>query len=194
MTRWTDVGPVRVEVVQGDITTQQVEAIANAANSSLLGGGGVDGAIHAAAGPALLAECRALRRTDLPDGLPTGDAVATGAGELACRWVIHTVGPSYAAGRRDPALLSSCYQRSLAVADGLGARSIAFPAVSAGVYGWPLDSAATIAVDAVRDAAADLRSIRLVRFVLLGGATLEAFHRALGHERDEGAAGPGEAS
>ena len=124
---------MRIEAVRGDITTERVDVIVNAANSALLGGGGVDGAIHSAAGPALLEECRELRRTSLPEGLPVGDAVATGAGELPARWVIHTVGPNRHAGQTDPALLASCFTRSLDVAAGLGARTVAFPAVSAGV-------------------------------------------------------------
>ncbi len=166
-----------IEVVRGDITTEQVDAVVNAANSSLLGGGGVDGAIHAAAGPDLLAECRQLRATSLPDGLPVGDAVATAAGRLPCRWVIHTVGPNRHAGQTDPALLASCFARSLAVAAGLGARSVAFPAVSAGVYGWDADEVALVAVDAVRGAPAP--GVELVRFVLFSERLEDAFATAL---------------
>ena len=179
MSASVEVGPVRLDVVRGDITDQDVDAVVNAANSSLLGGGGVDGAIHAAAGPALLAECRELRRTRFPNGLPTGEAVATAAGALRSRWVIHTVGPNYAAGERDPALLESCYRRSLAVAEALGATSVAFPAVSAGIFGWPLDDAAAIAVGTVRDAARDLTSVRVVRFVLFADITTAAFRAVL---------------
>jgi len=178
-----------IEAVLGDITTERVDAIVNAANSSLLGGGGVDGAIHAAAGPALLAECRDVRRTGLPGGLPVGDAVATGAGELQARWVIHTVGPDRHAGQTDPAQLASCFTRSLDVATGLGARSVAFPAVSAGVYGWDVHDVARIAVDAVRawaperdDAdfpAKGLGGVHLVRFVLFSDAALAAFSAAI---------------
>src|SRR5690554_4056722 len=158
---------MRIEAVPGDITTQEVDAIVNAANSSLLGGGGVDGAIHRAAGPALLAECRELRRTRLPDGLPVGDAVATGAGNLPARWVIHTVGPNRHAGQTDPALLASCFTRSLDVAADLGARSVALPAVSAGVYGWAADDVARVAVEAVRAwGAPGDAPVRSVRFVL----------------------------
>jgi len=155
---------VQIEVVQGDITAERVDAIVNAANSALLGGGGVDAAIHRAAGPTLLAECRQLRETVLPDGLPTGDAVATGAGDLAARWVIHTVGPDRHAGQTDPALLASCFTRSLEVAGGLGATSVAFPAISAGAYGWDVEVVARTAVAAVR--AAPPSSVELVRFVL----------------------------
>lgn len=176
---------MRIEAVTGDITTQEVDAIVNAANSSLLGGGGVDGAIHAAAGPALLAECRALRATRLPDGLPVGDAVATGAGDLPARWVVHTVGPNAHAGQRDPALLASCFSTSLLVAAGLGARSVAFPAVSAGVYGWDVEEVARVAVRAVSSSAdhglAD--DIELVRFVLSSTRALRAFENALGTDR-----------
>ena len=172
---------MRIEAVGGDITTAHVDVVVNAANSALLGGGGVDGAIHAAAGPALLAECRELRRTSLPHGLPVGDAVATGAGELPARWVVHTVGPNRHAGQTDPALLASCFTRSLDVAAGLGAASVAFPAVSAGVYGWDVREVARVAVAAVRawSAAHDGAPVALVRFVLLGDAALAAFTAAL---------------
>lgn len=167
----------RVECVLGDITTERVDAIVNAANSSLLGGGGVDGAIHRAAGPGLLAACRELRRTTLPDGLPVGDAVATGAFDLPCRWVIHTVGPNRHAGQTDPALLRSCFTRSLQVAGELGARSVAVPAVSAGVYGWDAGEVARIAWDVVR-AEADSNGVDHVRFVLFGAPVLAAFEAA----------------
>jgi O-acetyl-ADP-ribose deacetylase len=167
-----------IEAVEGDITEQRVDAIVNAANSSLLGGGGVDGAIHRAAGPSLLAECRALRRTTLPDGLPVGQAVATAAGDLAARWVIHTVGPNRHAGETDPALLASCFTASLAEAVRVGARSVGFPAVSAGVYGWDVHDVARIAVAAVR-AAPERERLDLVRFVLFGSAAHHAFVEAL---------------
>jgi O-acetyl-ADP-ribose deacetylase (regulator of RNase III) len=169
-------GGVRIEAIQGDITRQDVDAIVTAANSSLLGGGGVDGAIHAAAGPALLAECREVRRTLFPAGLPTGDAVATGAGHLPCQWVIHTVGPDRHRGQTDPALLASCFTRSLEVAVEVGATSVAFPAVSAGVYGWAVDDVARIAVTAVRGwADAHPEVVGLVRFVLFSAPALGAF-------------------
>jgi O-acetyl-ADP-ribose deacetylase (regulator of RNase III) len=168
-----------IEAVGGDLTTERVDAIVNAANSSLLGGGGVDGAIHAAAGPALLRECRELRRTRLPGGLDVGDAVATGAGDLPCRWVVHTVGPNRHRGQTDPALLASCFASSLAVARGLGARSIAFPAVSAGVYGWDVEEVARVAVRTVRSESAANDGIDLVRFVLVGDRSLAAFENAL---------------
>jgi O-acetyl-ADP-ribose deacetylase len=168
-----------IEAVEGDITTQLVDAIVNAANGSLLGGGGVDGAIHRAAGPRLLQECRELRRTAYPQGLPVGEAVATGAGNLPARWVIHTVGPNRHMGQTDPALLASCFHASLREAVNVGARSVAFPAVSAGVYGWEATEVARIAVAAVRGSP-QLGALDLVRFVLFSQATHEAFIHALG--------------
>jgi len=138
---------VRLEIVQGDITEQRVDAIVNAANSSLLGGGGVDGAIHRKGGPAILTACRELRRTTYPDGLAVGDAVATTAGELPARWVIHTVGPIF--GRGTLQQLASCYRSALSVAASLGAMSIAFPLISAGAYRWPRDEAMTTAIETI---------------------------------------------
>src|SRR4051794_9562704 len=170
---------MRLEAVAGDITTQQGDAVVNAANSSLLGGGGVDGAIHAAAGPALLTECRELRRSRYPCGLPVGEAVATSAGLLPARWVIHTVGPNRHRGQTDPALLASCFTRSLEVAAALPARSVAFPAISAGVYGWPVEEVAEIAVRTVRAVAEAGSPVELVRFVLFGPVALAAFEAAL---------------
>jgi O-acetyl-ADP-ribose deacetylase (regulator of RNase III) len=166
---------MQLSLVLGDITEQHVDAIVNAANSSLLGGGGVDGAIHRRGGPAILAECRELRATRYPDGLPTGQAVATTAGNLPARWVIHTVGPVYAKRDDRSELLASAYRESLRVADELGARSVAFPAVSAGIYGWPLDSAAQIAVGAARAAQTQVAE---VRFVLFSQDVYDAFARA----------------
>ena len=171
-----------IEAVLGDITTEPVDAIVNAANSLLLGGGGVDGAIHAAAGPRLLEACRRVRNTTHREGLEVGDAVATPAGNLRAQWVIHTVGPNRHRGQTDPALLASCFTRSLEVAREIGARSIAFPAVSAGVYGWDPTDVARIAVDAVRAEIAgqeDHGGIELVRFVLFSRPTLAAFEAAL---------------
>ena len=168
---------MRVELVQGDLTQEAVDAVVNAANSSLLGGGGVDGAIHRRGGPQILAACRQLRATALPDGLPPGRAVATTGGDLPATWVIHTVGPIYAAaGAEAPALLASCHRESLRVADELGARTVSFPAISCGVYGYPLDEAAPIAVDTVRSAATD---VEVVRFVLFGDDVYRAFERAV---------------
>jgi O-acetyl-ADP-ribose deacetylase len=168
----------RIEAVEGDITTQALDAVVNAANRSLLGGGGVDGAIHAAAGPSLLDACRELRRTTHPDGLPVGDAVTTTAGDLPARWVIHTVGPDRHAGETDPALLASCFERSLAEAVTVQARSVAFPAVSAGVFGWAAGDVAQIAVTTVR-ASPHLDRLDLVRFVLFDTPVHDAFRAAL---------------
>ncbi|WP_108932517.1 MULTISPECIES: O-acetyl-ADP-ribose deacetylase [Streptomyces] len=159
-------------LVQGDITREHADAIVNAANSSLLGGGGVDGAIHRRGGPAILAECRRLRAGHLGKGLPTGRAVATTAGDLDARWVIHTVGPVYSGSEDRSALLASCYRASLRVADELGARTVAFPAISTGVYRWPLDDAARIAVETVREADT---AVEEVRFVLFDDRAHEAF-------------------
>lgn len=164
-----------ITCVRGDITTEDVDAIVNAANSSMLGGGGVDGAIHCAAGPRLLEACRELRRTSLPDGLPTGEAVVTDAFDLPCRWVIHTVGPNRHAGQTDPSLLRACFVNSLSVADEIGARSVAFPAVSAGVYGWAAYEVARIAWDAVTTTPTRVADIR---FVLFSDGLLHAFERA----------------
>lgn len=173
---------MRVEAVLGDITREDVDAVVNAANSGLLGGGGVDGAIHRAAGPGLLEACRELRRTVLPDGLPVGQAVATPGFALPARWVVHTVGPNRHAGQTDPRLLASCFAASLDVAAEVGALSVAFPAVSAGVYGWAADDVAQVAVGAVRawtPPGTASREVDLVRFVLFSPAVLGAFERAL---------------
>lgn len=164
-----------VEIVQGDITTEEVDAVVNAANSSLLGGGGVDGAIHSAAGPDLLEACRAVRRDSLPDGLPVGQAVATPGFRLPARWVIHTVGPNRHAGQTDPVLLESCFRRSLALAADLEAESVAFPAISAGIYGWEPEEVARIALRTVSDYDG---GVRLVRFVLFSDRMAEIFRRA----------------
>jgi O-acetyl-ADP-ribose deacetylase (regulator of RNase III) len=169
----------RIEAVRGDITTERVDAVVNAANSSLMGGGGVDGAIHRAGGPAILAECRELRAGRFRAGLPTGRSVATTAGDLPARHVIHTVGPVYS--RRDDrsALLASAYSSALEVARELGAHSVAFPAISAGVYGWPMDDAGRIAVETIR---ADTRTHgqpELIRIVLFSDDALRAFDAAL---------------
>jgi O-acetyl-ADP-ribose deacetylase (regulator of RNase III) len=162
---------MRIEAVPGDITAEAVDAIVNAANSSLLGGGGVDGAIHRAAGPELLEACRAL------GGCPTGEAKATPGFRLPARWVIHTVGPLWRGGTSgEPALLASCYRRSLEVADELGARSVAFPAVSTGIYGYPSDAAAAVAVDTIRSTPT---SVELVRLVAFDDATLRLYETRL---------------
>jgi O-acetyl-ADP-ribose deacetylase len=167
---------MEITLVQGDITEQRVDAVVNAANSWLMGGGGVDGAIHHAGGPAILEECRALRASHYGQGLPTGQAVATTAGRLPARWVIHTVGPIYDEMDDRSELLASCYRESLRVADELGAASVAFPAVSAGIFGWPVDDAARIAVTTVR---AVPGTITDVRFVLFTSDAYRAFERVL---------------
>ncbi|PAN01825.1 O-acetyl-ADP-ribose deacetylase [Streptomyces sp. Alain-F2R5] len=166
-----------ITLVQGDITRESVDAIVNAANSSLLGGGGVDGAIHRRGGPEILAECRRLRASHYGKGLPTGKAVATTAGDLDARWVIHTVGPVHSPTEDRSELLASCYRESLRVADELGARTVAFPAVSTGVYRWPMDDAASIAVETVRHTPT---AVEEVRFVLFDDRAYEAFSRQLG--------------
>ncbi|MEV7288831.1 O-acetyl-ADP-ribose deacetylase [Streptomyces sp. NPDC093252] len=164
-------------LVEGDITDQSVDALVNAANSSLLGGGGVDGAIHRRGGPEILAACRALRASRYGKGLPTGRAVATTAGLLDAHWVIHTVGPVHSTTEDRSALLASCYRTSLLVADELGARTIAFPAISTGIYGWPLDDGARIAVETVR---ATATAATEVRFVVFDDRAHEAFAAHLG--------------
>ncbi len=151
---------MRLTVVQGDITTQEVDAVVNAANRRMRGGGGVDGAIHRAGGPEVLDECR--RR--FPDGLATGQAGWTTAGAMPARWVIHVVGPNHNAGERDRSLLTSCYANALTVADELGARTLAVPLVSAGVYGWPKQDAVTAAVETLMSAPTRVEEARMVAF------------------------------
>lgn len=151
---------MEIEVVEGDITQQRVDAVVNAANRGMRGGGGVDGAIHRAGGPAVLEDCE--RR--FPNGLATGDAGWTTAGEMAARWVIHVVGPNYTAGERDRSLLTSCYRRALEVADEIGARTMAFPLVSAGIYGWPKEDAVDAALETLRGTETDVELARMVAF------------------------------
>jgi O-acetyl-ADP-ribose deacetylase (regulator of RNase III) len=167
-----------IDAILGDLTVEPADALVNAANSSLLGGGGVDGALHAAAGPALLAECRQVRAGQYPQGLPVGEAVATGAGRLPARWVIHTVGPNRNAGQTEETLLVACYRNSLDVATGLGARTVAFPAIGAGIYGWDAATAARVAVAAVL--AHPRTGIERVRFVLFSERLHAAFAEELG--------------
>jgi len=162
--------------VLGDITEQHVDAIVNAANSSLLGGGGVDGAIHRKGGPAILADCRKLRASHYGRGLSTGQAVATTAGNLPARWVIHTVGPVYSATEDRSALLASCYRESLRVAGELGASVVAFPAISTGIYRWPLSNAAAIAINVCRTTET---TVAEARFVLFSPDAYTAFEAAL---------------
>jgi O-acetyl-ADP-ribose deacetylase len=161
---------VQINLVEGDITTQEVDAVVNAANSRMRGGGGVDGAIHRAGGPAVLKDCKQR----FPDGLATGDAGWTTAGDMPARWVIHVVGPNYRAGQTDRSLLTSCYARALEVADELGARTIAFPLVSAGIYGWPLADAVDAAVSTLEGAETRVEEARLVAF---GRETADAIRR-----------------
>jgi O-acetyl-ADP-ribose deacetylase len=168
---------VQLRAVRGDITEADVDVIVNAANPGLLGGGGVDGAIHRAAGPELLGECRAIVASLPGHRLPRGQAVATGAGRLSARWVVHTAGPIWSATRDHSAVLRSCYSESLRVADRLGAHSVVFPAISAGIYGWPLDDAALQAVAGVR--AVTVEHVAEVRFVLFSDEALAAFEVAL---------------
>lgn len=172
---------MQLEAVTGDLTTQDVDAIVNAANSSLLGGGGVDGAIHRAAGPDLLTACQQIRQTSYPSGLPTGHAVTTRGARLPARYVIHTVGPDARRGQTDPELLASCFRRSLDEAWQVVARSVAFPAVSGGVFGWAMADIARIAVAAVRDWDRQHpdSGIDLVRFVLFSPDATKCFEAAL---------------
>lgn len=163
---------MRITTVEGDITVQQVDAVVNAANNAMRGGGGVDGAIHRAGGPAVLEDCIRL----FPNGLATGDAGWTTAGDMPARWVIHVVGPNRTAGQTDRSLLTSCYRRALEVADELGARSVAFPLVSAGVYGWPLEDAVLAAVETLGATPTGVEEARIVTF---GAAASETVRRLL---------------
>ncbi len=182
-------GRMRIEIVEGDITTHDVDVIVNAANSTLLGGGGVDGAIHAAAGPRLLDACRAIREERYPQGLPVGESVVTPGFDLAARWVIHTVGPNWHAGERAVALLGSCFFTSLELAVEIDASSIAYPAISAGAYGWDVHEVAHVARRALHgwelataqddgdDGQPRAHGIDLVRFVLFSPVARAAFEQ-----------------
>lgn len=171
---------MELSIRPGDITQTEADAVVNAANSTLLGGGGVDGAIHRRGGKEILAECRRLRETQLPDGLPAGQAIPTTAGNLPARWVIHTVGPVWAKTIDKSETLASCYRESLRVAKELGARTVAFPAISAGIYGWPMDDAARIAVETCRETAGAVGDVvQEVIFVPRGETAEAAFRTAL---------------
>lgn len=175
-----DDGVPRIVLVRGDITTQDVDAVVNAANTTLQPGGGVDGAITVAAGPDARADRERLIRGLAHPPLPTGQAVATIGGELPARWIIHTAGPIYSGSEEDPRLLASCHTESLRVADELGVRTIAFPAISTGIYGYPIERAAPVAIEAVASATTEVGE---VRFVLFDDRSLRAFEVALdGHE------------
>jgi O-acetyl-ADP-ribose deacetylase (regulator of RNase III) len=165
----------RLELVQGDLTEQEVDAIVNAANQSLLGGGGVDGAIHRRGGPEILAECETL------GGCPTGEARLTGAGRLPARYVVHAVGPRWRDGEHgEPELLASAHRRAVEAAAAAGARTIAFPAISTGIYGYPVEQAAPVAISAAMEAAEAAPGVEVVRFVLFSPDHLSAFRRAAG--------------
>jgi O-acetyl-ADP-ribose deacetylase (regulator of RNase III) len=172
-------------LVQGDITAQEVDAVVNAANSSLMGGGGVDGAIHRAGGPAILEECRAIVARQGP--LPPGQAVVTTAGNMKARWVVHTVGPVWQGGQRgEPDLLRACYRASLQAAADQGARSVAFPSISTGAFGYPIEQAAPLALRACRDFARQDSRLREIRFVLFSDRDLAVYRRALAElEKEE---------
>jgi len=178
-----DAGSVDITAVQGDITEQRVDAVVNAANSSLLGGGGVDGAIHGAGGPKILEACRVIRQTEYPNGLPTGQAVITTAGELPSRYVIHTVGPVYGRNRgRDAELLAACYENSLELAGSHGLQSIAFPAISTGIFAYPQDEAAQVSSRAIAAFLARNDKVMQVRLLFFQPQAAEVFLR---HQRFE---------
>ena len=174
------IGKAVPELLQGDITEQDTDAIVNAANPSLMGGGGVDGAIHRRGGPAILAECRAMRSSRWPEGLPTGEAVMTCGGNLKARYVIHTVGPIYTGGGGDePELLARAYRSSLRLALGKGMKTVSFPSISTGAYGYPIDEAANVALGAVVEWLRENDGLEEVRFVLYNERDLQTYVRAL---------------
>lgn len=177
----------RVIVKVGDIAREAVDAVVNAANGTLMGGGGVDGAIHRAGGPAILEECKSIRATRYPDGLPTGGAVLTTAGNMPARHVIHTVGPVYGSGGPDKAeMLAQCYRNSLALAAEAGLATVAFPAISTGIYGYPMDEAAAVSSRAIEDALGSNPSIREVRLVFFLPADAEVFVRNQAFDTSDG--------
>jgi len=166
----------RIELHRGDITSFEADAIVNAANSSLFGGGGVDGAIHRVGGPVILKETQLIREVKLTDGLPEGQAISTNAGNLPAKWVIHTVGPVYSATEDRSETLTSCYLESMELANNLSALTVAFPAIGAGAFGWPMADAARIAVDAIRSVET---RVEVVTFVLYSDEAMGAFSDAL---------------
>ena len=168
----------RVTITVGDITREAVDAVVNAANGSLMGGGGVDGAIHRAGGPEILEACKAIRATRCPDGLPAGEAVLTTAGRMPARYVIHTAGPVYGGGNRGEAeMLANCYRNALDIASERELATVAFPAISTGIYGYPLDEAAAVSSQAIEDALKVHTSIREVRLVFFQETDAESFLR-----------------
>ncbi len=174
------IGSVRITLVLGDITEQDTDAIVNAANSSLMGGGGVDGTIHRKGGEAILEECKAIRKTLYPEGLPTGKAVATTAGKLKAKKVIHTVGPIWSGGNnREPELLADAYKNSLALALKTRLKTIAFPSISTGAYGYPVEKASKVALKATKEFLEKNKGIEEVRFVLHSKQDLKTYEDAL---------------
>jgi O-acetyl-ADP-ribose deacetylase (regulator of RNase III) len=174
MTTKINIGKSTLEVVQGDITLQDTEAIGNAANSALAGGGGVDGAIHRAGGPSLMAELRAKYK-----GCPTGSAVITGGGNLKAKYVIHAVGPRYSGSPKDAELLSGAYRKSLELCSQHNISSVAFPSISTGVYGYPVEEASRIALNAVANYLEKRQDVKLIRFVLFDSKTYQTYVAAL---------------
>ena len=174
------IGKSKLKLVQGDITDQETEAIVNAANPSLMGGGGVDGAIHRKGGPRILEECKKIRETEWPEGLPTGKAVITSGGRLKARYVVHTVGPIWRGGNRDePKLLSNAYRNSLELAVTRGLKTIAFPSISTGAYGYPIEKASRIALETVKNFLEEKNGLEEVRFVLFSKSDLETYKEAI---------------
>jgi len=172
------IGKARIRTIQGDITEQETDAIVNAANSSLMGGGGVDGAIHRKGGPKILEECKKIRETEWPDGLPTGKAVITTGGNLKAKYVIHTVGPVWRGGKYgEPELLAEAYRNSLKLAVSRGLKTIAFPAISTGAYGYPMDKAAEVALKTVKEFLEEKDELEEVIFVLFTKSSLEVYKR-----------------
>jgi len=180
---WTieiSIGKSKIKMVQGDITDQETEAIVNAANPTLMGGGGVDGAIHRKGGSKILEECKKIRKTEWPEGLPTGKAVITSGGKLKAQYVIHTVGPIWRGGNRDePRLLSDAYRNSLELAVSKGLKTIAFPSISTGAYGYPVEKASRIALKTVKSFLEERDSLEEVRFVLFSNSDFKTYRDAI---------------